>query len=214
MTDLATPSVRQTSPPRRVVPRLVFGLMGGLVLGATARAWMRLISTDPEFTWSGTLFIVNGFAIFGLTQAIVAVVRSRATRRWSTSIARVVGTIGLMPLFIGAGGLMMPTVVGGGLAAAHPEWRGRSRTIWSLVAAGPVLIVGRDLVDDFGVSLHSVAGFVTMLGIYATIIASTRFTLAANPTGLRLPRWMKGILLTMLGLLFLFFTVGIATSSS
>ena len=37
------------------------GLAGGLAWGVIPRLWMRFISTNPEFTWSGTLFIVIGF---------------------------------------------------------------------------------------------------------------------------------------------------------
>ena len=33
-------------------PALACGLLGGLVLGVAARAWMRLISEKHEFTWS------------------------------------------------------------------------------------------------------------------------------------------------------------------
>jgi hypothetical protein len=196
-----------------VLPRLAIGVVGGTALGAIARAWMRLISDDPQFTWSGTLFIVIGFAVFGLAQSIVAVVRDRATRRWSTSIARLLGTIGLMPLFVGAGALMMPTVVGGGLAAARPEWRARTRLIWFVVACGPVFVVGRQLVDDFGVSTHALAGLLMMLAIYATIVRAAQSTLAANHRGLRIPRWMKATMFTMLALLFAFFSVGVASSS-
>jgi hypothetical protein len=36
----------------------------GLVLGVIARFWMRWISTDPEFSLSGTIFIVGAFALF------------------------------------------------------------------------------------------------------------------------------------------------------
>ena len=34
---------------------LIAGLAGGLAWGVFARVWMRFISTDPQFTWNGTL---------------------------------------------------------------------------------------------------------------------------------------------------------------
>ena len=77
---------------------------------------MRLIAEDPEFSWGGTIFIVLAFTIFGFTQSIVAVVRRRARRRWTLTVARVAGVIGFMPLFGRAGSIMMPTVVLGLLA--------------------------------------------------------------------------------------------------
>ena len=43
--------------------RLARGAALGFALGAgwgvLARVWMRLITTDPEFSWAGTLMIVG-----------------------------------------------------------------------------------------------------------------------------------------------------------
>jgi hypothetical protein len=184
MTDLAEPlTTAFQGTRRRVVPTLATGVFGGLLLGILARAWMRLIAEDPEFTWSGTIFIVGGFTIFGFTQSVAALVRSRATRRWTLTLARVLGTIGMLPLFVAAGGLMLPTVVGGGLAVARVQWHRVLRGICLLVAAVPVVFVGHQLVGSFGWSLHTVAGFVAMLAIYSTIVWATRFTFTARSAG-------------------------------
>ena len=86
-----------------VISTLALGLFGGAALGIAARAWMRLIADDPEFTWDGTIFIVMAFTIFGFTQSIVAAARRRTRRRWTLTVARVIGTVGLLPLFVGAG---------------------------------------------------------------------------------------------------------------
>jgi hypothetical protein len=209
MTDLAEPLTTDSRSTRLGVARtLSAGFFGGLVLGIIARAWMRLIAEDPAFSWNGTIFIVSGFAIFGLTQAIAAATRSRARRRWTLTIARVVGVIGLLPLFIGAGGLMLPTVVGGGLAYARVHWPNVIRGILLLVASLPVVLVAHDLVGSFGWSLHSLAGFVTLLAVYGTIIWATQFTFAAQADGWRMPRWLTAALFTALGLLFAFLTAG------
>ncbi len=209
MTDLAEPLTTEVPSARRqVVPTLATGLFGGLLLGIVARAWMRLIAEDPDFTWSGTIFIVSGFAIFGLTQSLAALVRSRATRRWTLTVARVIGTIGLMPLFVGAGALMLPTVVGGGLALARVKWHPVARGICLLVAAGPVVLVGHELVGSFGWSLHTIAGFAAMLAIYSTIVWATRFTFAAQNDGWRLPRWATITAFVLLGLFVLQLTAG------
>ncbi len=182
-------------------------MFGGLALGITARAWMRLIAEEPAFTWSGTIFIVLGFTIFGFTQSIVAIARRRATRRWVLTSTRAIGTLGLLPLFVAAGGVMMPTVVGGGLAAARPEWR-RARWVCVLVAAVPVLLVGNGLVGSFGWSLHTAAGFVMMLAVYGTIVRVARFTFSAPTHGRHLDRRLKIVGLVVLGLVFLFFVAG------
>ena len=50
---------------------IAFGLFGGFSLGVIARLWMRWITTDPEFTWSGTLGIVIGFTLFGTAHSLL-----------------------------------------------------------------------------------------------------------------------------------------------
>ena len=159
--------------PARSIVMLAVGLFGGLTLGIIARAWMRLISEDPEFSWNGTIFIVGAFTVFGFTQAIVAVARRRARRRWVLTIIRLVGTIGLMPLFVGAGAVMLPTVVAGGLARARVEWNHVVRWICLSIAMIPVMIVGSGFVGSFGWSLHASVGF----------LASTRVTFGLTGAG-------------------------------
>ncbi|HSP27497.1 MAG TPA: hypothetical protein VLN74_03025, partial [Ilumatobacteraceae bacterium] len=44
---------------------VLIGPFAGAALGVVARWWMRLISDDPEFTWSGTIFIVLAFTVMG-----------------------------------------------------------------------------------------------------------------------------------------------------
>ena len=195
---------------RRLHPALILaiGLFGGMALGIIARAWMRLISDDPEFSWSGTIFIVGGFTVFGLTQSVVAVARQRMRRRWTLTIARVIGTIGLLPLFIGAGAVMLPTVVAGGLARARVEWAKVARWICLAVALAPVLLVGSGFVGSFGWSLHTAAGFLAMIALYGTIVSATRFTFTAQADGWRMKRWVTITGFVVLGLLLLQFMVG------
>ena len=208
MTDVAEPAT-VAEPVRPAMPTLAAGLGGGLVLGILARAWMRLIAEEPEFSWNGTLFIVIGFTIFGFTQSIVAVARRGARRRWKLTSVRVLGSVGMLPLFVGAGSLMFPTVVGAGLTFARVEWPRRVRRICLLVAAGPVLFVGKDLVGSFGWSPHTVVGFVAMLAIYSTIIRATRFTFAAQSDGWRLKRWARISIFVLLGLAVAYITAGV-----
>ncbi len=211
MTDVAERLGTAVSTPRRLVhPALTLaaGLFGGLALGIIARAWMRLISDDPQFTWGGTIFIVGGFTVFGLTQSMVAVARRGPRRRWTLTIVRVVGTVGMLPLFVGAGALMLPTVVAGGLAKARVEWNKIARWISVAVATVPVLIVGSGLVDSFGWSMHTVVGFLALIALYGTIISATRFTFTAQADGWRMKRWVTISLFVVLGLLLLQFMVG------
>ena len=212
MTDLAHRSnIAVHDAPNKIarpILMLAAGLLGGLTVGVIARAWMRLISDDPQFTWSGTIFIVGGFAVFGFTQSVVAIARRRARRRWTLTIVRVIGTIGLMPLFIGAGALMLPTVVAGGLAKARVEWNNIARWIALAVATVPVLVVGSQLVGKFGWSLHAIAGFLAMIALYATIVSATRFTFTAQADGWHLKRWVTIAMFVVLGLLLLQLVAG------
>jgi len=188
---------------QRVLPIVAIGVFGGLALGVIARAWMRLISEDPAFTWSGTLFIVLGFTYFGFTQSIVAAARRRSTRRSRLTVLRVIGVAGMLPLFVAAGAVMFPTVIGGGLALARVDWRRFTRAVCVVVALAPVAFVGNDLVDSFGWSLRTLAGFIAMLAVYATIIMATRFTFARQDDGWRSRRSRTITIVIVVGLLLL-----------
>ncbi|HEX3090737.1 MAG TPA: hypothetical protein VHQ23_18940 [Ilumatobacteraceae bacterium] len=118
MTDFDSSHIldRTTARPAPAFSTIATATIGGFGLGVIARAWMRLIAEEPEFTVAGTVSVVLAFTIFGLTQSIAAVARQRALRRRTLTVARIAGVIGFVPLFIGAGALMLPTVVLGLLA--------------------------------------------------------------------------------------------------
>jgi hypothetical protein len=175
----------QTGSSRfRVARFLGVGLVAGFVGGVVARAWMRVVAKNPEFTWSGTLAITIGFMVFGVTQSGALAARQIATKPSTISVARVVGAIGMLPLFFAAGAQMLPTVIGGGLALARTEWPRRARIVAMMIASVPVVFVTRGFVHDFGWSLRSAAGVAGLLAIYGSIIWATRSTLRANPAGL------------------------------
>lgn len=96
---------------------IVAGAGFGLVWGVTMRAWMRYISTDPEFSWGGTLFIVGATTVVG---ALLGFARHR----------RQVGGVGWWRLtfvsliLLGSGGAVMwPSVILGAVAIGHPRPR-------------------------------------------------------------------------------------------
>jgi len=184
------------------------GPLAGAALGVAARAWMRLISDDPEFSWSGTIFIIGGFTLFGIGQSIATATRRRARRRWTLTIARVVGAITMMPLFVAAGSVMLPTVLGGGLALTRTNWNRIVRWICLAVALLPVLFVTKDLIDSFGWSLHALAGVIGMLAIYGTIITAAKATFAPQLDGWRLRRWIRNTILVVLSLPVLMLVAG------
>ncbi len=189
MTELLQARTDTHRRPLGTLPTVGIGLFGGFALGVASRAWMRFISSSPEFTWGGTLGIVIGFTVFGFVQSIVAVVRRRSPRRWKLTIVRVFGGIFMLQLFVAAGAVMLPTVLGAGLARARGDWHWITRSIWLVVASGPVIFVASDLHDNFGWSWRTVTGLSMMLAIYAIIIAATRFTLSPQEDGWHLLRW-------------------------
>jgi hypothetical protein len=87
------------------------GLALGTVWGVLARTWMRLITTDPEFSWAGTLAIIGFSALLGLGVGLVHASRRTGRSRWWT-LAVVPG----MVLFMSPGMLLAPAFLLGGPA--------------------------------------------------------------------------------------------------
>jgi hypothetical protein len=118
-----------TRPKPSALRYTMVGAGLGLTWGMAMRGWMRFITTNPEFSWSGTLMIITASTVVG---TLLGFARYR----------REVGGVGwwrftlFSLLVLGAGGsVMWPTVVVGGFTM------GRLRNIWwrgilLLVAAG------------------------------------------------------------------------------
>jgi hypothetical protein len=84
------------------------GMLLGFAWGISARLWMRFIATDPQFTWNGTAYIVLVPTVIGLMMGVALATH----RRW----AKIVGGIAVIPLGMGAGTLMLPTIIFGALS--------------------------------------------------------------------------------------------------
>jgi hypothetical protein len=191
---------------------IAYGLFGGFALGVTARAWMRLIAEDPEFTWGGTIFIVLAFTMFGLAQAVATLICRRARRRWPRSLARVVGAVGMAPLFGAAGAVMLPTVLGGALARYRAGWTPAVRVVLAILAAAPIVFLASELRSGFGWSLRSLAGFVGLLAIYGAIIWAARATFTPPAVRGRFERVAGVVGLLLLAVVATALVVGVMTS--
>lgn len=55
---------------------IALGAVLGMTWGVLARLWMRLISDSPEFSWSGTLYIVLVPTMMGAALGLAAARRS------------------------------------------------------------------------------------------------------------------------------------------
>jgi hypothetical protein len=178
---------------------LIPGLVGGLAWGVFARVWMRFISTDPQFTWNGTLFIVIGFGIAGLAQSAAFLGRRANLRRRQMTALRVATFASLLPLGMAAGGPAFPIIVLAPLALTHIDWSRRTRVAVGAVALLPVLFVARILSGDLPV-LRTVVGFMWFLVIYAGIVWAAGFTLAPQLDGWRAPRAVRVVGLAALSI--------------
>ena len=204
----STTSVRPSVVARHPWLLAPFGFVSGVALGVVARLWMRWISGDPEFSWGGTIFIVTAFALLGMTQGIAAAARVGGRRRAVVTVARVFGVVGMMTIFAGAGAIMLPTVVGGGLALYRTDWRRWLRVIFALVAAPPVVFVTLGIVDEIGV-LRGVPQVVLFFAIYGAVLWAVRASLAPLRDGWRMNRVARTVLVVVAVLLALFMTVSI-----
>ena len=175
----------------------------GAALGVVARCWMRLITDDPEFSWSGTIFIVLAFTVAGAGHGVAwAVRRAGVRRRWSTT-ARVAAGVLTLPIFAGAGAMMLPTVFGASVATARTDWPRAARLAAALVAIPVPIIIGADLVDN-GITPGVLLGVFLMVATYAVIVRSSYAIVAPIADGWRLPRIVRVFTVIAVAMVVLF----------
>jgi hypothetical protein len=148
---------------RRVLPRripawriIAGGAVLGLAWGILARIWMRLIATVPEFTWSGTLFILGLTTLTGACLATVEALRRRGMGWWRHLLA-----VPALILFAGPGALLAPTALLGGLALSGRGPRWLRLTLAALSLAPIALIATSDI--DLGYSRATAIVGMTLL---------------------------------------------------
>lgn len=155
-----------------------FGFVAALLGGIIARLWMRWISTDPEFTWSGTLGIVLGFAVFGAIQSTVYTVRRKPRRKWFLVSIRILGVIFSLQLFMAAGAIMFPTVLTASLAVWRGKWKIWIRVLLFLIGfTFWVLIINSEIINNFGWSITTIAKILLFGTIYTSIIYALKPTI-------------------------------------
>ena len=177
--------------------------VAGAALGVVARCWMRLISDDPEFSWGGTIFIVLAFTVAGAGHGVAwAARRARVRRRWSTA-ARVLAAVLTLPIFTGAGAMMLPTVFGATVASARTDWPRAVRVVFAVLAIPVPIIIGADLLGN-GVTGGVLVGVVLMVATYAVIVRSLDAVVAPIDDGWRMRRPVKILVLVATALLVVF----------
>lgn len=154
----------------RLLRHLVAGLLLGIVLGAVARGFMALLTADPQFSWSGTAFILGLFGVAGLVLAVAHAAKCRHRSRWWKVV-----TVPAVLVFLGPGMLLAPAVLGMALAASRRLWM---RVVGVAVLAGSVaLLAVLGETEDEPFTLRTAAGFVVMYAVCAVLAAGARAAL-------------------------------------
>lgn len=167
---------------------LLLGPALGIALGLIARAWMRWISVEPEFSWSGTIAILIAFTLFATMQAVARESRARWPSSRITTGARIGAGVFSMGLFGAAGSTMLPTVLFGSLALWRTGWRRVVRALLVLAATpAPVLVVGA-IVADHGWRPASIGMICLFAAIYAVVLLVTAPTVRARAINSTAPR--------------------------
>lgn len=155
------------------------GLAAGAGLGIVARVFMRLISADPEFTWSGTLSIIIGFTVFGVAQGLAAGTRNRTGNRWITIPVRLFGGLTFLALGGAAGILMVPFLWCGGLALWRSKWHRRLRAALGVIAVANLVAVSAFAVlDQEPFEATYLPGVLVLAATYVGLVFSVGPTLA------------------------------------
>lgn len=147
----------------RMPGALAVGAASGLVWGVVARAWMRLISDKPEFTWSGTLYIVGAATIVGLGTAVAAASRRNHWHPLHRRIATLLGAGSVVLLAAAAGAIVVPTVIIGGVALSRTTIPLSGR-LGVLVPVALTALVTGGTEDLRGQVLFGVAGLLLVVG--------------------------------------------------
>ena len=168
----------ETSPERRHQRfwhrhPVISGALGGLVWGALMRLWMRFVSTDPEFSWSGTGFILGAALLAGLSLGTAYALSRKSRAGWWRLLGLPVILLGM-----GAGSLMLPGVIVGGLAFGRRNWPTAIRIVLGVIAiGGTVALLGLTAGDDFGL-IKTLAAMALFATFHAIEMAATGIAFA------------------------------------
>lgn len=138
----------------------------GLLWGTVGRIWMRLISTNHEFSIGGTAIVLGVPVLFGICTGLAFAVRRRGLPGWRHYVSRVLAGLVFIPFGIGAGAPLMLTVLVATLGIARTDWLLLIRRVLVLVAAVGIAVVCWFIVMDKPglMALWNVAVYVVLTG--------------------------------------------------
>jgi len=128
------------------------GFALGVAWGVVARIWMRLISTDPEFSSRATAMILVLAGVAGLGLGLIQAAKAQGRSRWW-----LVTFVIVLPLCAGPGLPFLPALVLGGLAFGQraAAWR----VLGGFAVAGSVALLVWLTGLDGGTGLPLVTGY-------------------------------------------------------
>ena len=135
----------------------------GLAWGIVARILMRLIADDPEFTVSGTMFILVVFANAGAFAGLAFGARRRGWRRWRVYVPRTLAAAAIVPLGVGAGGLVLVVSYLAALGVARNEWPRTVRGVLLVGALGGLVVLSVLLAADVDAPTRAVIGVLLLV---------------------------------------------------
>lgn len=185
------------------------GAAVGAAYGVALRAWMRLVSTDPGFSWSGTGYVVGAFTVLGAMAGLVTAGRRRGWR-WRLVAGRGAGIVLSLGCFTGAGALMLPTIVPAALGWARTDWSRRLRA-GLLLSGGAVAVAVVVTIPDLTLPRRLVALTAYLLLCTVEVAVMARLYAPSLPRGLLPGRWLVVPLAVVLALLGGLALVGIRT---
>ncbi|TRZ54292.1 MAG: hypothetical protein D4S00_09245 [Streptomycetaceae bacterium] len=167
---------------------VLFGALGGAALGVVARLWMRWISTDPEFTWGGTLGIVIAFTVFTTIQTAIYVLRRKVVTRRLTSVARGVGIFFTLPLFTAAGSIMFPTVALSSIALWQKKMDRKVRIALCVIGSIIPILQIKGFISNFGWTIATLGRVLLFIAIYVIVVILIKPTISPFTSEPRLKR--------------------------
>ncbi|TRZ81093.1 MAG: hypothetical protein D4R92_02695 [Actinobacteria bacterium] len=164
------------------------------MLAVIARLWMRWISTDPEFSWAGTIGIVVGFSVFFTAHATVLFgIRKAWSRLWLT-VTRIGAVIFSFGIFGAAGATMLPTVVTTSLATRRTDWPRPVRLLLFMLGLIIPIKIARDIGSDFGWGITTAGRIILFVLIYCVVVAAARVTASPQADSWRMNSVLRAIL--------------------
>jgi hypothetical protein len=132
----------------------------GLIWGIAARIWMRLISTQPEFSVPGTVAILLIATLFGTFVGLAFAARQKGWRQWGHYVPRGLVVTFFLPFGIAGGMPLMLTVLLVTLAITHTAVVG----LWVLALLAILLVIATDI------GIPMIAAIITSAGAVALTI--------------------------------------------